>query len=420
MKLVYSFIYTGSHNEELLRMCKHAKDLYNQSLYIVKQELKENNRWLSYYDLDKIMKTTKNLDGDINYYKLKSQTSQQILKKLSSNISAYIKSIKDWSKNKNKYKGKPNFPKYKDKTSFETLVYTNQNSVIKNGYLFLSKTIKIRIPQYDKYSEDLFNYNQVTVKYMSDNKFKIYITYDKNCINTNLNKDEYMSIDLGVDNLCTIVNTVDGRTKIVNGKQIKSINQYYNKQLSKHKSILETNNNKLKTSKNIRKITAIRNNKINDLFHKISRWIINMSIDNGIGNIVVGYNRDWKDSIRIGHRNNQTFVSIPHLKLIQYLDYKCKLVGINLILHEEGYTSKCDSLTLEKVEKHDVYSGKRIKRGLFQSGIGKLINADVNGSINILRKVVDDSVVKTQIINSGLLFNPIKYNNLYNLNCCGL
>ena len=145
-----------------------------------------------------------------------------------------------------------------------------------------------------------------------------------------------------------------------------------------------------------------------------------MSIDNGIGNIVVGYNRDWKDSIRIGHRNNQTFVSIPYLKLIQYLDYKCKLVGINLILHEEGYTSKCDSLTLEKVEKHDVYSGKRIKRGLFQSCIGKLINADVNGSINILRKVVDDSVVKTQIINSGLLFNPIKYNNLYNLNCCGL
>ena len=419
MKLVYSFIYTGSHNEELLRMCKYAKDLYNQSLYIVKQELKENNRWLSYYDLDKIMKTTKNLDGEVNYYKLKSQTSQQILKKLSSNISAYIKSIKDWSKNKNKYKGKPNFPKYKDKTSFETLVYTNQNSVIKNGYLSLSKTIKIRIPQYDKYSEDLFNYNQVTVKYMSDNKFKICITYDKNCINTNLNKDEYMSIDFGVDNLCTIVNTVDGRAKIVNGKQIKSINQFYNKQLSKYKSILETNN-KLKPSKNIRKITAIRNNKINDLFHKISRWIINMSIDNGIGNIVVGYNRDWKDSIRIGRRNNQTFVSIPYLKLIQYLDYKCKLVGINLILHEEGYTSKCDSLTLEKVEKHDVYSGKRIKRGLFQSCIGKLINADVNGSINILRKVVDDSVVKTQIINSGLLFNPIKYNNLYNLNCCGL
>ena len=118
----------------------------------------------------------------------------------------------------------------------------------------------------------------------------------------------------------------------------------------------------------------------------------------------------------MGKKTNQKFVQIPYLKLIEYLKYKCDLVGINLITTEESYTSKCDSFSLEEIKKHDKYQGKRIKRGLFISGVNKLINADINGSMNIMRKVVDDSYIKNKIINSGLLFNPIKIRDLFDLN----
>ena len=137
--------------------------------------------------------------------------------------------------------------------------------------------------------------------------------------------------------------------------------------------------------------------------------VVNKLVSNEIGNIVVGYNKGWKDFINIGRRNNQTFVQISFDKFIEYLKYKCEIVGINLIIHEESYTSKCDALTLEDVKQHDTYLGKR---GLFQSSIGKLINADVNGSLNILRKVVGDFEQLVQIINSGWLFQPLRVNAL--------
>ena len=114
--------------------------------------------------------------------------------------------------------------------------------------------------------------------------------------------------------------------------------------------------------------------------------VVNKMVSIEIGNIVVGYNKGWKDSINIGRRNNQTFVQMSFDRFIEYLKYKCEMVGINLIIHEESHTSKCDALALEDVKQHDTYLGKRVKRGLFQSSIGKLINADVNDLLNILRK----------------------------------
>jgi IS605 OrfB family transposase len=137
-------------------------------------------------------------------------------------------------------------------------------------------------------------------------------------------------------------------------------------------------------------------------------------IQNNVGNLIIGHNNGWKDSINIGKVNNQNFVMIPFDKLISYLKYKCEIAGIMVIETEESYTSKCDALVLESIHKHDKYKGKRIKRGLFQSSVGKLINADVNGALNIMRKVVGDSYVN-KIIDSGLLFRPIKFNDLYSL-----
>lgn len=405
MRLVYSF--NIDKDDRLLGLCKVSKNLYNQALYIVKQELKTNNKWLGYYDLDKIMKITPNLEGDINYRLLKSHTSQQCLKILCNNITSYVKNIKEWSKNKSKFSGKPNFPKYKKEANI--LIYTNQTCQIKGDYLVLSKDIKIHIPQYDKYADKLSNFQQVRVIPKSDGKFKVEIVYVDNTIyNYDLDSSLYSSIDLGVDNLATMV-LPNQNPILFNGRPLKATNQYFNKTISNLKSKLF---DKQYSSKRIRGLYEKRNNVIKDYFHKVSRSIVNLLIENKVGNIVVGYNKGWKESINIGKRNNQTFVSIPYLKLIDYLRYKCEMVGIKIIVSEEGYTSKCDALACEPICKHESYLGKRVKRGLFQSSVGKLINADVNGALNILRKVISDSEYELyiRIVNSGWLFQPVRVN----------
>lgn len=412
MRLVYKF--EIENNDILSELCKISKNLYNQTLYNAKQELNNNNRWLSYYDLEKIMKTTTNLDGTINYKLLKAQVAQQCIKQVDKDIRGYIKAIKEWSKNKGKFNGKPKLPKYK-KLNKNQLVYTNQSCQIKDGVLVLAKNIKIRIPQWDKYKERLNRFQQVQVNPKQYGKFSVNIIYLADDIMVgNANERKYASIDLGIDNLATMI-VEDCKPIIYNGKQVKASNQFFNKEYARLKSQLNAKK-KQYTSKRISRMYSKRNNVLNDVFHKMSRHIVRILVSNGITDIVVGYNKGWKDSIHLGHKNNQTFVQIPYLKLIEYLEYKCEMCGIRMITNEEAYTSKCDSLVMEDIGKHDTYLGKRIKRGLFQSSSGKLLNADINGALNIMRKVIGDSAIISRIINSGLLFNPIRVKDLYNLN----
>ena len=395
------------YNDRLYELCKISKNLYNQALYIFKQELSTNNKWLSYYDLDKILSSRVNLEGTINYRLLKAQVSQQCLKTLSANITAYVKSIKDYSKNKSKYNGRPKFPHYKKEVN--QLIYTNQACSINNRCLYLSKDLSLRIPQFDVYEERLKKFQQVRVIPKNNKSFVIEIVYiDDISPNKDLNYDLYSSIDLGVDNLATMI-FPNSNPLLFNGKQLKAKNQYFNKTISDLKSKL---NHNVYSSNKIRNLYSKRENQLTDIFHKLSRSIINNLIQRNIGNLVVGYNKGWKDSINIGKRSNQTFCFISYDKLLNFLKYKCEMAGIKLVVHEESYSSKCDSLTLEPVKKHESYSGKRIKRGLFQSSCGKLINADVNGSLNILRKVVGDSDLINRIIDSGWLFQPLRVNIL--------
>lgn len=405
MRLVYKFYIKD--NEYLMSLCKVSKNLYNQALYIVKKELKDNNKWVGYSYLNKELQTTKNLEGEINYRLLKAQVSQQCLKTLDKNIKSYIRSIKDYSKNKEKYKGQPKFPKYK--RDVNQLIYTNQSCTIKNGFIYLDKKTKIKIPQFEKFFDKFKKFQQVRIIPKMNKTFNVEIVYiDEEIKAKELDNNLYASIDLGVDNIATMI--IPNENPILfNGRQVKAKNQYFNKKISKLTS--ELTNNK-KTSKQIRNLYNKRDNQLSDIFHKLSRMIVNKMISNKIGNIVVGYNKGWKDSINIGKRNNQTFVQISYGKFIDYLKYKCEMVGINLIIHEESYTSKCDALAQEEIKKHETYLGKRVKRGLFQSSIGKLINADVNGSLNILRKVVGDSEQVVRIINSGWLFQPLRVNVL--------
>ena len=405
MRLVYKF--NLKYNDRLYELCKISKNLYNQALYIVKEELNTNNKWLSYYDLNKILPSAVNLEGTINYKLLKAQVSQQCLKVLDKNVKSYIKSIKDYSKNKSKYKGCPKFPKFKKELN--QLIYPNQSCRIKDGRLYLSKDLSLKIPQFDVYGEKLESFQQVRIIPKLNKSFVIEIVYIDNISpNSDLNYDSYSSIDLGIDNLAAMI-FPNSKPLLFNGKQLKAKNQYFNKVLAKEKSKL---NHKVYSSNKIRNLYSKRENQATDIFHKLSRMIINNLLDHNIGNLVVGYNKGWKDSINIGKRNNQAFCYISYDKLLNFLKYKCEMTGIKLTIHEESYSSKCDSLVLEPVKKHESYSGQRIKRGLFQSSCGKLINADVNGSLNILRKVVGDSLFIKEIIDSGWLFQPLRVNIL--------
>lgn len=406
MKLTYKFNFIDNSNT-LSELCKHSKNLYNQANYIIKKELRENKKWIRYNKLNSILIKTENLKKEINYKLLKAQVSQQILRLLDKNWCSYFKSIKDYKKNPSKYKGQPKPPKYIKKTDKNILIYTNQCSKIKDNKLYFNKNFSINIPVYK--DKDFTKFQQIRILPKQNNNFEIEIIYNQNIKSEKLNYEKYASIDLGLSNLITMVS--ENKPILFNGDPLKSYNQFYNKQKSKLLSIKD----KMKIKSYTRRLYGIENNRnnfIKDYLHKVSRLIINYLITNEIGNLVVGKNNSWKDSINLGKKNNQTFVSIPHSKLVNYLKYKCELCGIKLIETEESYTSKCDSLALEKVGKHEKYLGKRVKRGLFQSSVGKLINADVNGAVNILRKVVDDFYVN-KIINSGFLFNPIKIRNLF-------
>ena len=173
---------------------------------------------------------------------------------------------------------------------------------------------------------------------------------------------------------------------------IKSINQYYNKKKSKLMYFIGDKG----TSRRLEKLTFKRNNKITDYIHKTSRFVIDYCLEKNIGNIVIGYNEGWKQNVKISRSNNQNFVSIPFLKLIQQIKYKAELVGIVVQTVEENHTSKCDSFSLESIKHHDKYLGKRKKRGFFQSSINNLVNAVVNGAINILRKVIGNSSIDSR------------------------
>ena len=398
MRLTYNFTIKKSKYKQLMELCKISNNLYNQANYIIKRELKNNNNYLNYYTIEKLMKNQP--EGFNNYKKLKAQCSQQTLKLLDNNWKSYFKSVKAWKVDSKKYKGIPKAPNYKTKGSEFLLVYSNQSSQIKDNYLILAKDIRIKIPQ----EIDLSNFKQVRVL-PRGNRYKIEIIYEVETENKELDYTKYAGIDLGLNNILTLASE-DG-CLIFDGKYLKSINQHYNKYVSQLKSIRDKQESKTINNRKIKEKCYVRDNKINDAMHKISRMVINFCIKNKIGNICIGENKNWKDSISIGKKNNQNFVNIPFSKLINFIKYKAELVGIKVICIEESYTSKCDALALEEIGKQDTYLGKRVERGLFQSSTKKLIKADINGAINIIRKVIGN-LYDNIIVNSRVWFNPIK------------
>ena len=405
-KQIYKFYIP--HTEQLDALCRTSNDLYNQALYIFRQRLYLDGIWTWYGEMDKIMKNTLNLEGECNYKKLKAQCSQQILRLLENNIKNYCRSIKGFVQQKQNNKRKPNLPNYRRRGDLFCLFYTNQSSTIKDGRIRLRKDLYIDIPQWDKYKDNIISFSQIRIIPNKIN-IKVEIVYDKKIIQSDVDKGKCASIDLGVDNIVALA--INEGCILFNGRYLKSYNKYFNKKLSILQSIKDMQKIKHSTKK-IHRLYYKRDRFFEDVFHKISSQIVDILIEKKIGTLAVGYNVGWKNKLNMGKSNNQTFVQIPFARLINYFEYKCAMVGINFIKHEESYTSKCDALAFEKIGRHEEYLGKRIKRGLFRSSVGKLINADHNGALNIMRKVVGDSYVR-EIVDRGHSLRPVRYRHLF-------
>ena len=386
-------------------LCHIAKNLKNQAIYNVRQHYFKNKKYLSYNENYKILKNSE------NYKKLNSNMAQQILKEVDESFKSFFALLK-LAKN-GQYNGKIKLPNYLDKDGFTTLVIgfvrLKDDMLIvpySNSFRKTHKEITIKLPSVlkDKKIKEIRIIPKQHSRY-----FEIQYIYEVEEVQRELNKENALGIDLGIDNLCTCV-TNTGASFIIDGRKLKSINQYYNKINAKLQSIKDKQKIE-RTTLRQKRITRKRNNRINDYLSKAARTIVNYCLNNDIGKLVLGYNEDFQRKSNIGSINNQNFVNIPYGKLRDKLIYLCKLYGIEFKLQEESYTSKASFFDGDEIPIYDkenlqeyIFSGKRIKRGLYQTSTGKLINADCNGALNILRKskVVDLSV----LYNRGELNTP--------------
>ena len=393
-------------------LTRASKDLYNKALYTIRQHFFENNEYLPYKEVYHLLKSSE------EYKRLPSNAGQQTLRQVDNSFKSFFRLLK--AKKEGKIKDDPSIPKYLDKEGHYKVIYTKIHlKVMDNGYIRLSlpKNIKERYNVgylYFKIPRHIINKEIKEVHILPYKPhYKISFVYSDGDRNYNhYQTDDIMAIDFGIDNLATIITRYD-KPLILDGKSLKSKNTYFNKRISvlqssimKGKSPKENKNGPLFKKLNIWQ--SRRQNYIKDYLHKTATKIINIAIEKGIKTIVVGYNKKWKQECNLGRKNNEKFLSIPHSQLLQYIKYKAIQHKIEVIETEESYTSKCDALALEPIQKQEKYLGKRVKRGLFQSSIGKLINADVNGALNILRKsVACDSLIQ-EIAGRGLVFQPVR------------
>lgn len=361
---------------QLDNLCFISKKLFNYANYLIRQQFISYEEYLNYYQVEKLCQ------GTPDYVALPAKVSQQTLLRLHESWQSFFEGTAAYNRQKSKFESRPRIPKYKHKTAGRNVVtYTAQaisKTWLKKGMIHLSKT-GIFIPTRVK------TLNQVRV-FPKTYHIVVEVVYEVSTTSSyNFELGAVAGIDIGLNNLATIVsNQKEFRPIIVNGKPLKALNAYYNKQKAICQSRLAAWQ---KTSQKIQRLTHKRNCKIDNYLHSASRLTIDCLVANRIGTLVIGKNDGWKHDINLGKRNNQNFVSVPHARFIKMLTYKAQLAGIEVILTEESYTSKCYFKDNEPIHKHEKYQGRRVKRGLFRAGDSTLINADVNGSANIIRKV---------------------------------
>ena len=375
-------------------LCFKSKNLYNADLFEFRQSyFNKEEDTLTWQNINRIF----NQSNQFDYRELPSKVSNTVLKKLGNNISSFCSLVK-----KSDYNKKVRLPKFLHKTDGRFIVEFNKQTFSNkrdedNNLIICKSSLNLRIPT------KVENPQQVRIV-PKTGCYVIEVIYE---IKENKMKQNQRvaSIDLGLNNLATVVTNDGDNPILISGKKIKSINQYYNKMASKQKSLLPNN---IFTSKSLARLWLKRNNKISYEIHKITKFLANYFDERDVSKVIIGNNTDWKNGINLGRRNNQNFVNIPYSKFINQLTYKCQLLGITVITREESYTSKASFLDYDEIPNYNdetkpKFSGKRIKRGLYRSTTRK-INADVNGAYNIMAKENPNYIISNR---EQLGFNPI-------------
>ena len=393
-----------------LRELSHiAKNLTNEAIYNVRQSYFNEGKYLNYKKNYALLKNSE------NYKSLNSNMAQQILKEVDSMFQSFFGLIKLAEKGRYSFKD-IKLPYYLPKDSFTTLVIGfvrfngNQLTIpYSQSYKKGHKGITINLPP------KLAGKKVKEIRIIPKSKarfFEIQYCYEAEEIQSNLDENHALAVDLGVDNLAACV-TSKGNSFIIDGKRLKSINQWFHKENARLQCIKDKQKFGKKSTNKQQTIRRNRNNKVNDYMNKSARMIINYCLNNDIGTLVCGYNKTFQRNSDIGKKNNQNFVNIPFGKLREKFRYLCKLYGIKYIEQEESYTSKASFFDEDIIPVYNqdtpqtyTFSGKRIKRGLYQCGNGKTLNADINGALNILKK--SNVVSLVGLYGRGELDTPIR------------
>ncbi|HSH76997.1 MAG TPA: transposase [Herpetosiphonaceae bacterium] len=355
-----------------------AKNLYNAANYLIRQTFIHEGTYLNYCAMHEQMKGTE------QYKALPAKVSQQVLRMLDKNWQGFFGAMKAWRQDPSKFRARPGLPRYLDKTEGRfALVYTiqalsrpalKQGRLVPSGLAIEVKTKQTRIAQVRIVPRDGF--------------YVVEVVYEKEIEQAAVDPTLVAAMDIGLNNLAAITSNKPGFVPVlVNGRPLKHLNQAFNKRIAE----LQTKLGRTGRTPLMTRITTRRTRRIDHYLHTHSRRIIELLVREGIGTLVIGKNPEWKQEINIGPRNNQQFVQVPHARFIEMLSYKAELVGIQVLVVNESHTSKCSFLDHEPVGHHVQYTGRRIKRGLFRAADGRLINADVNGAYNILRKAIPNA-----------------------------
>ena len=357
---------SGEAFEALREMCRHAKNLYNVGLYNVRQEFFATGLALSYETNCKVAKTNE------NYRHLQAGVSQQILGEVSGAFGSFL-ALKRLAE-RNEYPAeKVHIPRYLEKNGFYSLVLSTNAITIPFPSRLDPKTVKqVRI--LPKYDARFFEIEFVCTVSQETGEFE---------------PDSALAIDLGLDNLAACIDT-NGASFLIDGRTLKSINHRYNQHNAELQSVKDKQGIESITNQQAC-ITNNRNHRIRDTLNKAARYIFNHCLAHGIGTVIVGSNPGWKQEINLGRVTNQNFVQIPHWQLKRKLTGLCERYGMRYVEQEEAYSSKASFLDQDPLPEYGagikpVFSGKRIARGLYRSRDGRVVNADVHGAANIMRK----------------------------------
>lgn len=390
-------------------LCHVAKNLTNEAIYNVRQYYFTEGEFLKYEKNYTLLKTSS------NYKALNSNMAQQILKEVDDSFKSFFGLLKLAKQGKYAFKD-CKLPHYLPKDGYVTLVIgfvrLNGNKLVfpfSNSFKKTHKTIEITIPPVllDKKVKEILIIPKANARF-----FEIQYIYKTECIQRNLNTNNALALDLGINNLVTAVSS-NGKSFIIDGRRLKSINQWFNKENARLQSIKDKQHFGKKPTNRQKTIARNRNNKVNDYMNKAACKVINYCIANGIGTLIVGYNETFQRNSNIGKQNNQNFVNIPYGQLRDKLEYLCELNNIIFVKQEESYTSKASFWDEDKIPVYNAdnpkeyhFSGTRIHRGLYKTANGKTVNADINGALNIMRK---SSVVDMNILYSrGEVDTPIR------------